>query len=58
MTEDAEITIRLPTELLDAVDSWAADHEAACSEAILALLEHGLAADPARITTGLRPVER
>jgi metal-responsive CopG/Arc/MetJ family transcriptional regulator len=44
MSDDSEITIRLPTELLDAVDSWAADHEAARSEAIVALLEHGLAA--------------
>jgi hypothetical protein len=50
MTDDSEITIRLPTGLLDAVDSWAADHDAARSEAILALLEHGLAAARIRMS--------
>ena len=41
---EISVTIRLPTELLDAVDKWGEANEAQRSEAIRRLLARGLAA--------------
>lgn len=45
---DKFVGMRLPTELLDAVNQWGTEHAVQRSEAIRRLLELGLAAMPRR----------
>jgi metal-responsive CopG/Arc/MetJ family transcriptional regulator len=45
---ERSVTIRLPAELLDAVDKWGAANQAARSEAIRRLLDQALTAPKRR----------